>query len=107
MTKLRSSAWSEIGRKSQVDRQRGSALMPTDWDALAYQGAALNETARVVEIFVFRVRATRLRDGFGRLITLPVLTHDPLSFPGFIPGVFNVVFAAAHVPISHPCGDLV
>ena len=71
---------------------RGAALMAKDSDALAYQAAALSETARDTSL-----RRPDFLERLWRLADLVLLTLAPLRFvPCFIrfPG-------SAHPPFSH------
>jgi hypothetical protein len=70
----------EIGNErvigALVQRGGGAALMATDCKALAYQGAALSDTARLVTLL--------LRPDFlvWRFMVLVLLTRESLAVPG-------------------------
>ena len=71
---------------------RGAALMAKDSDALAYQAAALSETARGASL-----RREDFLDRLCRLAVLALLTLAPLAV---CPVLFRFP-GSAHPPFSH------
>jgi hypothetical protein len=103
---LERSARRLLREPARESRYRGSALIPTDCDALAYQAAALNDTVRLT-------RAVFLRpvfpDRVWRLMVLALLTHVPPKSPGTRRIVIVDVLGSpeASTPISHRQARLV